>query len=193
MTTFLNFNEHIVAISARLHPMFQLGRSLVTTGRAINRELWPELSVDVPPTVLCNQLAAAPSRVHEWHRSAARAGSRRALEFVVSWYPGVSMEVLAAEHDIVPLAPVDQQRLHNRACIISSYAETDEFVPAVHGEFIPADDSGVEYISSSDGVPAEDAPIGGEGAGSSGNGNGAEDGGEAQSHAEPEADVAPPP
>ena len=89
------------------------------------------------------------------------------------------MEVLAPERDDAPLAPADQQHLHDRACIISSYAETDEFIPAVEGEFVPADDSGVEYISSGDGVPAEDAPVGDEGAGSSGDGNGAEDGGDA--------------
>ena len=99
------------------------------------------------------------------------------------------MELLAAEHDGAPLAPADQQRLHDCACIISSYAETDEFVPAVEGEFVPDDDNGVEYISSGDGVPAGDAPAGGEGSGSS---QGAGDGGEVQSHAEPEADVAPP-
>ena len=154
----------------------------MTTGRAISRELWHELLVDVSPTVLCNQLATVPSRVREWRRSAARAGSRRALEFVASWYPDVSMEVLAAERDDAPLAPADQQRLYDRACIISSYAETDKFIPAVEGEFVPDDDSGVEYVSSGDDVPAEDAPAGGEGAG---------DGGEVQSHAQPEADVAP--
>ena len=100
------------------------------------------------------------------------------------------MELLAAEHDDAPLAPADQQRLHDRAYIISSYAKTDEFIPAVEGEFIPDDDSGVEYISSGDGIPAEDAPAGGEGAGSS---QGAGGGGEVQSHAESEADVTPPP
>ena len=152
-------------------------------GRAISRELWLELSVDVSPTVLCNRLASAPSRVREWRRSAARAGSRRALEFVVSWYPDVSMEVLAAERNDAPLAPADQQRLHDCAYIISSYAETDEFVPAVEGEFVPDDDSSVEYVSSDDGIPAGDAPTGGEGAG---------DGGEVQSNAEPGADDVPP-
>ena len=99
------------------------------------------------------------------------------------------MEVLATERDDAPLAHTDQQRLHECACIISSYAETDEFVPAVEGEFVPDDDSGVEYISSGDGTPAKDAPAGGEGVGSS---QGASDGGEVQCHAEPEADVAPP-
>ena len=172
--------------------MFNLGRWLVTAGRAISRELWPEFPLDVSPTVLCNRLASAPSRIREWRCSAARADSRRALEFVVSWYPGVDMEVLAAERETAPLSPVNQQRLHDCAYIISSYIETDEFIPAVEGEFVPADDSGVEYISSCDGIPTEDAPAGGEGAGSSGNGNGAEGGGEAQSRAEPEADVVPP-
>ena len=93
------------------------------------------------------------------------------------------MEVLAAEREDVPLAPADQQHLHDRACIISSYTETDEFIPAVDGEFVPDDDSGVEYVSSGDGVPAGDAPAGGNGAG---------DGSEVQSNAEPGANVAPP-
>ena len=70
-TTVLNFNEHVVAISTRLTPMFNLGWWLVTTGRTISRELWPEFPLNVVPSVLCNRLASVPSRICEWRRSAA--------------------------------------------------------------------------------------------------------------------------
>ena len=63
VTTFLNFNEHVVAISARLAPVFDLGRWIMTAGRAISRELWPEFPLEVTPTVLCNRLASTPSRI----------------------------------------------------------------------------------------------------------------------------------
>ncbi|CAA3004215.1 Hypothetical predicted protein, partial [Olea europaea subsp. europaea] len=104
------------------------------------------------------------------------------------------MEWLAPERDVSgPADPAAQQRLHDHACINSSYAENDEFIPSVEGEFIPTDDSDVEYISNTDDVPTADAPAGGEGAGStSGDGNGAGDGGDAQSYAEPDADVVVP-
>ena len=190
---FLSFDENIVAISARLGPLFDLGRWFMEYSRAMRWVLWPKFPLNVTPFILCNWLASALARIREWHRSAALAGSRRALEFVASWYPDISMEVLAAKREAGPVDPAAQQHLHDRACIISSYTETDEFIPAVEGEFVLADDSGVEYISSGDGVQAEDAPAGGEGVGSSSvEGNGAGGGGEAQSRAEPEADVAPP-
>ena len=105
---------------------------------------------------------------------------------ITSWYPGVNMEQLAAERDVPePADPAAQQHLHDRACIISSYTETDEFIPSVEGEFVPAEDNEAEYISGGDDVPAADAPAEGEGAGSSsedGNGSprvppGAGDGG----------------
>ena len=95
----LSFEEHVVAISAWLAPLFELGNRFVQVGRAISRSLWPEWPVNVSPSVICNRLGSAPDRIREWRRSAARAGSRRALEFVTSWYPGVSLGQLAAKRE----------------------------------------------------------------------------------------------
>ncbi|CAA3004216.1 Hypothetical predicted protein [Olea europaea subsp. europaea] len=68
---FLSFDEHNVAISARLGPLFDLGRWFMEFGRAISRVLWPEFLLNVTPSVLCNRLASASARIREWHRSAA--------------------------------------------------------------------------------------------------------------------------
>ena len=139
----LTFEEHMVAINARLAPLFELGNRFVQVGRAISQCLWPEWATDVSLAVICNWLGTAPDRIREWRRSAARAGSKKALEFVTSWY--------TAERDSnEPANPVFQQQLHDRACIISSYAETDDFIPSVEGEFVEADepvDSEAEYLS----------------------------------------------
>ena len=82
----LTFEEHMVAIDARLAPLFELANRFMQVGRAISRCLWPEWATDVSPAVICNRLGTAPARIREWRRSAARAGSIRALEFVTSWY-----------------------------------------------------------------------------------------------------------
>ena len=108
------------------------------------------------------------------------------------------MDQLVVDRDVTEHAdPIAQQRLHDCACIISSYAETDEFVSSVEGEFVPADDSEAEYISSGDDVPAADASTEDKGVSpSSEDGNGSPrvlpgdgDGGDAQSHTEPEAEA----
>ena len=142
--------------------------------------MWPEWATDVSPAVICNRLGTAPDRIREWRRSAARSGIKKVLEFVTSWYTGIDLGQLAAERDSnEPANPVFQQQLHDRACIISSYAETDDFIPSVEGEFVEADepaDSEADYLSG-------DAPAGrdGEGTGSS-----SEDAG---GRAEPDDDV----
>ena len=171
----------MVAINAWLAPLFELANRFMQVGRAISRCLWPEWATDVSPAVICNRLGTAPARIREWRRSAARAGSIRALEFVTSWYTQVDPAQLVAERaSDAPVDPVRQQQLHDRACIISSYAETDEFIPAVEGEFVEVDepaDSDADYLS-------DDAP-----AGQDGEGTGSSSGDAAGGRAEPEDDV----
>ena len=103
------------------------------------------------------------------------------------------MQLAAERASNEPVDPVRQQKLHDRACIISSYAETDDFIPSVEGEFVGADepaDSEAEYLS--DGAPAGQD---GEGTGSSsGDGGGSppagsEARGDAGGRAEPDDDV----
>ena len=103
------------------------------------------------------------------------------MEFVTSWYIGVHLAQLTAERDSnEPADPVRQQLLHDRACIISSYAETDDFIPSVEGEFVEADepaDSEADYLSGN-------AP-----AGRDGEGTGSSSGDAAGGRAEPDDDV----
>lgn len=48
-------------------------------------------------TQLVRWLEAALTQLHAWRVSAARAGANLALWFVMSWYPGLSLDKLAAQ------------------------------------------------------------------------------------------------
>jgi hypothetical protein len=41
---------------------------------------------------LLKWIPVASNRVDVWKESAARAGAAQALEFVLSWYPGVNLD-----------------------------------------------------------------------------------------------------
>jgi hypothetical protein len=54
----------------------------------------------------------------------AQAGAEQALEFVLSWYPGVNLDQLKDLRE-GGLASLDRAKLRQRACAIAECAETD--------------------------------------------------------------------
>ena len=61
----LMFEEHMVAINARLAPLFELANRFMQVGRAISQCLWPDWATNVSPAVICNRLGSAPNRIRE--------------------------------------------------------------------------------------------------------------------------------
>ncbi|KAM3254494.1 hypothetical protein ACQJBY_048165 [Aegilops geniculata] len=65
-----------------------------------------------------------------WKGSSARAGARRALEFVKAWYPGLDLDRLAtlrseAQAELIAV----EDALVERAAAIADYIDTSIFVP----------------------------------------------------------------
>ena len=75
-------------------------------------------------------LEVAIGRFEAWKGSCARAGARRALEFVKGWYPGLNLDQLAtlraeASEELEAVAP----QLYHRAATITEYTDTSVFLP----------------------------------------------------------------
>jgi hypothetical protein len=64
------------------------------------------------------------NRVDIWKESVARASAAQALEFVLSWYSGVSLDNLEHLREGA-LAGLDKTKLRQRACAIAECADTD--------------------------------------------------------------------
>ena len=79
-------NEQILSIQARLSPAHQMLRRLQCIGTQAVSALWPGLPAPRTPSRTANWLEVAAGRLEAWKGSAARAGARRALEFVKAWY-----------------------------------------------------------------------------------------------------------
>jgi hypothetical protein len=73
---------------------------------------------------LLQWIPLAPNRLDVWKESMARAGAEQALEFMLSWYPGVNLDQLENLHE-GGLAGLDKVKLRQRACAVAECAETD--------------------------------------------------------------------
>jgi hypothetical protein len=73
---------------------------------------------------LLKWIPLASNRIDVWKESTAQAGAEQALEFVLSWYPGVSLDQLENFHE-GGSAGLDKAKLRQRACAIAECAETD--------------------------------------------------------------------
>jgi hypothetical protein len=73
---------------------------------------------------LLKWIPLASNRIDVWKESAARAGAEQALEFVLSWYPGVNLDQLENLRE-GGLAGLDKVKLRQRACAVTECAETD--------------------------------------------------------------------
>ena len=89
------------------------------------------------PSRTADWLEVTAGRLEAWKGSSARAGARRALEFVKAWYPGLDLGRLAAFRleAQAELAAVEGA-LVERAVAIDDYTDTSVFVPerAANGE-----------------------------------------------------------
>lgn len=147
----LTMDEHLIGIDARLDPLFQLLENLRRVGKLISRFLWPDLDISINLLDLCDRLGGAPARFKEWCRSAARAGSKVALDTVLSWYHEVDIDQLATRRESDE--PVDEEfasRVHSRACVLASFADVSELIPAVDGEVASEDDVSVSAAFGDD-------------------------------------------
>lgn len=131
--------------------------------------LWPGEVIPRTPSQTADWLEVAAGRFEAWKASAARAGARRALEFVRAWYPGLDLTQLAtwrqeANEELEAVRPAIIQR----ASAIAEYTDTSAFVPELNDDGValseewfgmnPADgeDSAEEIDSSDEGEEEEE-------------------------------------
>ena len=92
------------------------------------------------PSQTTDWLEVAAGRLEAWKGSSARAGARRALEFIKAWYPGLDLDRLAAfRSEAHPELEAVDGTLIERAAAIAEYTDTSVFVPerAEGGEEVP--------------------------------------------------------
>jgi hypothetical protein len=114
----------MASVKGRLHPVAGLGRDVRQAVVSVFKALWPGRAVPDEVQTLLKWIPLVSNRVDVWKESAARAGAVQALEFVLSWYPCVSLEQLEHLREGV-LAGLDKTKLHQRACAIAECADTD--------------------------------------------------------------------
>ena len=89
-------DEQLLSIEARLRPAHRLLRRLQRAGAQVVAALWPNMPALRTVSRTADWLEVAAGRLEAWKGSSARAGARRALEFVKAWYPGLDLDCLAA-------------------------------------------------------------------------------------------------
>ncbi|MCY6579264.1 hypothetical protein OYG12_11020, partial [Actinobacillus pleuropneumoniae] len=87
--------------------------------------LWPGTAILRTVSRTSDWLEVAISRIEAWKGSSARAGARRALEFVKGWYPGLNLDQLStlcaeAGEELDAVA----SELYHRAATIAEYTDT---------------------------------------------------------------------
>jgi hypothetical protein len=120
----LTSGELVALAKGRLHPVAKLGKDLHEAIVSIFETLWPERAVPDEVQALLQWIPLTPNRLDIWKESAARAGAKQALEFVLSWYPGINLDQLENLRE-GGLADLDRARLRQRACAIAACAKTD--------------------------------------------------------------------
>ena len=102
--------------------------------------LWPGTLALRTASRTADWLEVAAGRLEAWKGSSARAGARRALEFVKAWYPGLDLDRLAAfRSEAQAELEAVEGALIERAAAIAEYTDTSVFVPerAEGGEEVP--------------------------------------------------------
>ena len=102
--------------------------------------LWPDIQAPRTPSQTADWLEVAAGRLKAWKGSLARAGARRALEFVKAWYPGLDLDRLATlRSEAQPELAAAEDTLVKRAAAIAEYTDTSVFVPerSEDGEEVP--------------------------------------------------------
>jgi hypothetical protein len=125
----LSSGELVVLAKGRLHPVAKLGKDLHEALVSVFGTLWPGRAVPGEIQALLQWVLLAPNRLDIWKESAARAGAQQALEFVLSWYPGVNLDQLENLCE-GGLAGLNKAKLCQCACAIAECAETDALFDA---------------------------------------------------------------
>jgi hypothetical protein len=120
----LSSGELMALVKGRLQPVAELGGDLRQAVVSVFKTLWPGRAVPEEIQALLKWIPLASNRIDVWKESVARAGAEQALEFVLSWYPGVNLDQLENLHE-GGLAGLDKAKLRQRACAIEECAETD--------------------------------------------------------------------
>jgi hypothetical protein len=120
----LSSGELMASVKGRLHPVAGLGGDLRQAIVSIFKALWPGRAVPDEVETLLKWIPLASNWVDVWKESAARAGAAQALEFVLSWYPGVSLDQLEHLRE-GGSAGLDKAKLRQLACAFAECADTD--------------------------------------------------------------------
>jgi hypothetical protein len=120
----LSSGELVALAKGRLHLVAKLGRDLHEAIVSFFKTLWPGRAVPGEIQALLQWIPLAPNRLDIWKESVARAGAEQALEFVLSWYPGVNLDQLENLRE-GGLAGLDKVKLRQRACAIAECVETN--------------------------------------------------------------------
>ena len=150
-------------------------RRLQRVGAQTIAALWPDKQAPRTPSRTADWLEVTAGRLEAWKGSSARAGVRRALEFIKAWYPGLDLDRLATlRSEAQPELAATEDALVKHAAAIAEYTDTSIFVPegAEDGEEVPPEWFGMnpDYCKDSAEVIGSSAEEDGE----------AEDGGEAE-------------
>jgi hypothetical protein len=144
----LSSGELMASIKGRLHPVAGLSGDLRQAVVSIFEALWPGRAVPDKIQMLLKWIPLVSNRVDVWKKSAAQAGAAQALEFVLSWYPGVSLDQL--EHlRGGGLAGLDKSKLRQHARAIAECADTDVLFDAEESDE-SLDDADFEEPSSTE-------------------------------------------
>ena len=99
--------------------------------------LWPGEVIPRTPSRTADWMEVAVGRFEAWKASAARSGTRRALEFVQAWYPWLDLDQLTtwrqeADEELEAVRPAIIQC----ASAITDYTDTSAFAPEVDDDGI---------------------------------------------------------
>jgi hypothetical protein len=120
----LSSGELMALVKGRLHRVAKLGGDLRRAIVSVFETLWSGRAVPDEIQAFLKWIPLASNRVDVWKEFTARADADQALEFVLSWYPGVNLDQLENLRE-GGLAGLDKAKLRQRACAITECAETD--------------------------------------------------------------------
>ena len=155
-------SEQLLGIQARLQPAHRMLRRLPRVGAQAISALWPDVPAPRTPSRTADWLEVAADRLEAWKGSSARAGARRALEFIKAWYSVLDLDQLAmfrseAQAELVAM----EDALVARAAAIADYADTSIFVPhrAEDGREAPPEWFGLNPDDGEDSAEVIDSSI----------------------------------
>jgi hypothetical protein len=88
--------DQVIAAAARVQPLKIVGTDVFAAAIRCHRVLWPDEPAPKSARALARNLKDCEDRLDAWRESAARAGADEALNFVMSWYEDINLDVLGA-------------------------------------------------------------------------------------------------